>query len=152
MKMVFTKVFVLVALVFMGANASSHKSEKDIHDGLNVIVTSADAQTQMMAMVLSTMTLKKHNKHVNMTLCGPAGALADKEVESTAVKMPNGKAPTPKMMMMGLIEAGAKVEVCPLYLPNAGKDKSVLVEGVSVAKPPMVAKELLNEDYNNLTF
>ncbi len=120
--------------------------------GLNVLVTSADAQTQMMAMVLSTMTIKKHKKSVNITLCGPAGDLANKNIKSTPIKRPDGKSPTPKMAMMGLIKAGANVQVCPLYLPNIGKDKSVLLKGITVAKPPMVAKYLLDSDYNNITF
>jgi hypothetical protein len=55
-------------------------------------------------------------------------------------------------LLKGLIKAGANVQVCPLYLPNAGKDKSVLVKGITVAKPPMVAKMLLDSDYNNLSF
>ncbi len=120
--------------------------------GLNVLVTSGDAQTQMMAMVLSTMTINKHKKAVNLTLCGPAGDLAIKDMPSTPVKKPDGKSPTPKMAMMGLIKAGAKVELCPLYLPNAGKDQSALVEGVTIAQPPMVAAKLLDSEFNNLTF
>ncbi len=98
------------------------------------------------------MAVKKHKKQVNITLCGPAGDLADKNVKSTPVKKPDGKAPTPKKLMMGLIKAGANVQICPLYLPNAGKDKSVLVEGITVAKPPVVAKMLLDSDFNNLSF
>lgn len=139
------KIFLVVALMLVGAQAEMKK-------GLNVIVTSPDAQTQFMAMVLSTMAVKKHKKMVNITLCGPAGKLADKTEKSTPVKKPDGKALTPRKLMKGLIKAGAKVEVCPLYLPNAGKDKSVLVEGITVAKPPKVAAQLMNADFNNLTF
>jgi predicted peroxiredoxin len=120
--------------------------------GLNVLITSGDAQTQMMAMVLSTMTVNKHKKMVNITLCGPAGSLAIKDEQSTPVKKPDGTEATPKMAMMGLIKAGAKVEVCPLYLPNIGKDKSALIEGVGIAQPPMVAGNLLNSEFNNISF
>jgi hypothetical protein len=120
--------------------------------GLNVIITSADAQTQMMGMVLSTMSIKKHNKMVNITLCGPAGELALKDSQSTPVKKPDGSSPTPKMALMGLMKAGAKVEVCPLYLPNAGKDKSALVEGINVANPGAVAGNLLDSEFNNISF
>ena len=49
-------------LVTTGAFASDTSAK-----GLNVLLTSADAQTQMMGMVLSTMTLKQ-NKVVNMVL------------------------------------------------------------------------------------
>ena len=120
--------------------------------GLNVLVNSGDPQTQAMAMVLSLMTIKKHKKEVNIVLCGAAGDLAVKGLKSTPVKRPNGKAPSPKMHLKMLIKKGASVQVCPLYLPNSGKDKSVLLPGVTVAKPPVVAGYLLNTDYANITF
>jgi predicted peroxiredoxin len=116
--------------------------------GLNVLLTSKDAQTQMMAMVLSTMTLKE-KKEVKMVLCSSAGDLAVKGMESPTLK-PQDK--SPKMMLEAIIKQGAKVEVCPLYLPNAGKDESVLLEGITVAKPTEVAKNLLNKDYQNLSY
>jgi len=120
--------------------------------GLNVLVNSAHPQTQAMAMVLSLMSINKHNKQVHITLCGPAGDLADKNIKGIAVKRPNGKAPSAKDNLKLLIQKGAKVEVCPLYLPNAGKDESVLLEGITVAKPPVVAGRLLNKDFQNITF
>ena len=116
--------------------------------GLNVLLTSKDAQTQMMAMVLSTMTLKD-KKEVKMVLCSSAGDLAVKGMESPTLK-PQDK--SPKMMLEAIIKQGAKVEVCPLYLPNAGKDETVLLEGISVAKPAEVTKNLLNKDYQNLSY
>ena len=116
--------------------------------GLNVILTEKNPQTQMMAMVLSMMVLKE-NKAINMTLCSDAGDLAVKGKESPLLK-PKNK--SPKMMLQALIKSGAKVEVCPLYLPNAGLDESVLLEGISVAKPPMVAKELLNSEFTTLSY
>ncbi len=124
----------------------------DKADGLNVLVNSGDPQTQAMAMVLSLMTIKKHNKKVNIVLCGPAGDLADKNVKGVGVKRPNGKAPSAKDHLKLLIQKGANVQVCPLYLPNAAKDKSILLKGVTVAKPPMVAGNLLNDDFANVTF
>ncbi|MBE0496132.1 MAG: hypothetical protein IBX45_06955 [Campylobacterales bacterium] len=120
--------------------------------GLNVLIVSADAQTQMMGMVLSTSTLKDHGKAVNITLCGPAGNLALKEFEAGSVKRPDGSVVNPKGALGALIKAGASVEVCPLFLPTAGKDASALVEGVSVAKPPMVAKGLLDPAFKNISF
>ncbi|WP_294962841.1 hypothetical protein [Sulfurimonas sp.] len=120
--------------------------------GLNVLVNSANPQTQAMAMVLSLMTIKKHKREVNIVLCGAAGDLADKNIKGVAVKRPNGKAPSAKDHLKLLIKKGAHVEVCPLYLPNAGKDKSILLKGITVAKPPVVAGNLLNEDFQNITF
>ena len=128
--------------------STSAIAEDNNAKGLNVILTSKDAQTQMMAMVLSTMTLKE-KKEVKMVLCSNAGDLAVKGMESPTLK-PQDK--SPKMMLEAIIKQGAKVEICPLYLPNAGKDESVLMEGISVAKPAEVAKNLLNKNYQNLSY
>jgi len=120
--------------------------------GLNVIVNSADAQTQAMAMTLSLMSINKHHKKVHIVLCGPAGDLADKNIEGTPIKRPNGKAPSAKKHLKMLIQLGATVEVCPLYLPNSAKDKTVLLEGIKVANPVVVSGWLLDKDYKNLSF
>ncbi|MBU3013450.1 hypothetical protein KO488_01680 [Poseidonibacter lekithochrous] len=133
----------LAAMLFI-PNLLSANSAK----GLNVVVTSADAQTQLMAMVLSMMTLKQ-KKEVNMTLCSNAGDLAVKGMKSTVLK-PQDK--SPKMMLQAIMKQGAKVTVCPLYLPNAGKDASVLLDGITVAKPMDVANSLLNTEYQNLSY
>ena len=117
--------------------------------GLNMVVTSSDHQVQMMAMVISTMALKKHGKQVNLAFCGAAGELALKTTE-TPTFLPAKKSPT--MLLKGLIEAGAKVQVCPLYLPNAGKTTDDLLPGITVAKPPVMTGELLDQDFQNLTF
>lgn len=138
------KFMLFVSTLFLTANLYAAESAK----GLNVIVTSGDAQTQMMAMVLATMT-KKQGKDVNIVLCSTAGDLAVKGMESPLLK-PRDK--SPKMLLNGLIKSGAKVEVCPLYLPNAGKDSSVLIEGISVAKPDAVATMLLDKEYQNLSY
>ena len=116
--------------------------------GLNVIVTTADRQTQMMSMVISTMALKKQGKQVNITFCGEAGDLALKTTE-TPTFLPAKKSPT--MLLKGLIEAGADVKVCPLYLPNAGKTTDDLLPGITVAKPPGMTGVLLDQGFQNLT-
>ena len=120
--------------------------------GLNVIVNTGDEQAQAMAMVLSLMTIKKHNKKVNMVLCAKAGNLANKNKTSSAIKRPDGKAPSPKQHLKMLIKLGANIQVCPLYLPNLGADKSVLLNGITVAKPPVIAKRLLDTTFQNITF
>jgi len=146
MKAFVTKAFIVGALVAPGLiNASELK-------GLNILMTSADAQTQMMGMVLGGSVLNDQKKALNVTLCGPAGNLALKDFTAADVKRPDGTVANPKGALQGLIKAGAVVTVCPLFLPNAGKDASALVEGVTVAKPPMVAKGLTDGDFNNISF
>ncbi len=123
-------------------------ASENMAKGLNVMLTSEDAQTQMMGMVLATMSLKK-GKEINMVLCSSAGNLALKDSESPKLK-PQNK--SPKMMLEDLIKNGAKVEVCPLFLPNAEKTESDLIQNVTVAKPPVVADRLLDKDYQNLSY
>ncbi len=127
---------------------SSSVYAADMAKGLNVILTSKDTQTQMMAMVLSMNTMKL-KKEVNIVLCSNAGDLADKNISSESMKPLNK---SPKMLLQGLIKKGANVKVCPLYLPNASKDKSVLIDGVTVAKPNEVASKLLDTDYKILSY
>ena len=135
----------IAAALLAGAGAAVAEQGK----GLNVTVTSPDRQTQTMAMVLSYQTMKAHGKEVRMVLCGPAGDLALKSTKTAAIK-PLGKSPT--MMLKALLQMGASVEVCPLYLPNAGKSVDELIDGISVAKPPVVAGRLLDTEYRSLTF
>ena len=116
--------------------------------GLNVIITSGDAQTQMMGMALSMATLKQ-KKEVNMTLCSKAGDLAVKGMESPVLK-PMDK--SPKMMLQALMKQGAKVDLCPIYLPNSENAKAELLEGITIATPADGAAKLLNKDYQNLSY
>lgn len=120
----------------------------NLADGLNVIVTSGEPQTQMMSMVLSMMTLKK-GKQVNMVLCDQAGSLAVKGTESPVVKAMEA---SPKDILQKLIAEGMDVKLCPLYLPSIDKDESVLIDGVEVADPPQVAEKLLNKNFNTLSY
>ncbi len=102
-------------------------------------VTSGDNQAQGMAMVLAAQVAEQ-KAAVRILLCGPAGQLALKAYEPAALKPKNV---TPKQMMAGLIKAGATVEVCALFLPNADKTPADLIDGVAVAKPPEVAAYML---------
>ena len=102
-------------------------------------VTSADNQSQGMAMVLATQMVEQ-KAAVRILLCGPAGQLALKTYEHAALKPRNV---TPKQMLAGLMKAGATVEVCALFLPNADRTPADLTDGVTVAKPPEVAAYML---------
>lgn len=138
----FLSVVALVAFLFTSNAVAGQK------EGLNVVLTSGDEQTQMMAMVLSMMTVKAKKK-VNITMCAAGGKLALKDTK-TQVFEPAKKSPT--MLLNALIKKGANVTVCPLYLPSIGKDKSALIEGITVAKPPKIAAWLLNENYSTLSY
>jgi len=131
------------------ASVYTTNASADSADGLNVLVTSADHQTQLMAMVLSMQTIKAHNKKVNVLLCGPAGDLALKTTETPKLKPQNV---SPSMLLKKIMGMGASVEVCPLYLPNADKTTKELMDGITVAKPPVIAANLLNKDFQNLSY
>lgn len=146
MKTLATKALIIATLI-----APSYINATELK-GLNIIITSPDAQTQMMGMVLGGSVLNDQKKALNITLCGPAGNLALKDFKAADVKKPDGSIANPKGALQGLMKAGAVVTVCPLFLPNAGKDASALVEGISVAKPPMVAKGLTDAEFNNISF
>ena len=102
-------------------------------------VTSADNQSQGLAMVLATQ-MAEQKAAVRILLCGPAGQLALKTYEPAALKPRNV---TPKQMLAGLMKAGATVEVCALFLPNADRTPTDLTDGITVAKPPEVAAYML---------
>lgn len=138
-----------LALCAAGVIFGSVSAFADQAKGLNVIVTSADREAQMMAMVLSLQTIKAHGKAVNMVLCGDAGDLALQKTKTEPFK-PSGKSPT--MLLNKIISMGANVQVCPLYLPNADKTPAALIDGITVAKPPVVAGKLLDEDFRVLTY
>ncbi len=124
--------------------AVSSANEKN----LMVVVTSGDSMTQLMSMVLSTQS-KKQGANVDILFCGKAADLVVKGSEEVKFK-PKGM--SPQMLLNNLIKDGANVEVCPPYLPNTNKTKADLISGVKVAKPPMVAKKLLDDDTKILSY
>lgn len=132
------------ALVMVAGSALAEQGK-----GLNVLVNSGDRQTQMMAMVLSVQAMQTHGKEIHMVLCGAAGDLALQSTE-TETFLPSKKSPT--MLLNTLLQLGASVQVCPLYLPNAGKTTDDLMSGITVAEPPVFAGRLLEKDYQNVAF
>jgi len=98
------------------------------------VITSGEPQTQLMALVL-TMQSATQGLAPRILLCGPAGdlALGDAPASATAGQPPQDV--SPQGLMRRLMENGARVEVCAIYLPGLGEDASVLIEGVGVADP-----------------
>ncbi|TCD48338.1 DsrE family protein [Chlorobium sp. N1] len=151
----FLKLFSLAALFavlsmpssIMAANGPK-AAQSAAADGMFVVMTDADSMTQMMALVLSTQTVQQGRK-VQILLCGPAGSLALKNGGQKVFK-PIGKSPA--MLLKGLIAKGVKVELCPLYLPNTGHKASEMIEGVTIAKPPVVAASMAAEGMKLFTF
>ena len=137
-----------ISILALGAFVFTSNAIAGQKEGLNVVLTSGDTQTQMMAMVLSMMTIKTKKK-VNITMCAAGGKLALKETKTPKFE-PAKKSPT--MLLNALIKKGATVQVCPLYLPSVGKDNTALIDGITVAKPPKIAAQLLNSNYTTLSY
>ena len=111
---------------------------------LVTVVTSPEAQTQLMAMVLSTQAMEQgYDLHV--LLCGPGGNIALRDAPESATAPQPPRDASPQGMLQMLMARGATVEVCAIYLPGMGADASVLVEGVGVAQPPAMAGAMLAE-------
>lgn len=119
---------------------------------LVTIVTSPNAQTQLMAMVL-TMQAVKQGASAYILLCGDAGdmALKDAPATVTAPQKPKGMSP---QGLMGKIMANTntKVEVCAIYLPNKGVDTSALLDGITAAKPDEMAGRLMADNARIMSF
>lgn len=139
-------VVTLIVVVCMSLSVGAFAAEKG--KDMLFIVTSPDAQTQMMAMVLSTQSFKK-GANVNVLLCGPAADIAVKGSAETKFK-PIDK--SPQMLLKGLIKQGVSVEVCPLYLPSKDLKMNALVPGVTKAKPPVVAGKMVQSGTEVVTF
>lgn len=117
-------------------------------DDLFVVLTSGDAETQMMAMVLATQSANQ-DVPVRILLCSEAGELAIEGTESPEFAPADR---SPKQLMNGLIDRGVKVEVCGIFLPNREYTEENLIEGVGVAAPPEVAEYMRKEGVRYFTF
>lgn len=137
----FTTIILALAMSFSATNNASD-------DELFVVVTSADAETQMMAMVLATQTLNRE-RPVRVLLCSDAGYLATPDHESETFE-PAGR--SPKELLGGLMERGVTVEVCGIFLPNRELEEGDLTEGVGVAAPPEVAEYMSRSNVRYFTF
>ncbi|WP_040481774.1 hypothetical protein, partial [Vreelandella boliviensis] len=122
--------------------ADSHGSNAGEDQAL-VILTSDSLQTQGMAMILSN-AMQQQGTNLHILLCDAAGDLAVKEYESseainTPPSNPAGQV-KPEGILSMLLENGANVNVCAIYLPNSENEEDNLLEGVGVAAPGPIAE------------
>ncbi|MDE4176523.1 hypothetical protein PXK01_20420 [Phaeobacter sp. PT47_59] len=110
---------------------------------LVTVLTAPEPQTQLMAMVLA-MQAAQQGVAPHILLCGPAAdiALKDAPESATAPQPPREMSPQGLMRKIATLP-GAKVEVCAIYLPGKGADASVLLDGVTVAKPKAMAAAMI---------
>lgn len=115
---------------------------------LLVLVTSPAPMTQAMAMILSREALQRQTP-VRMVLCGPGGELALSTYAGPAFQ-PSGL--TAQQMLRGVIQAGARVEVCPIFLANMPGAAAALIEGVVPTTPAEVGAFMDRADVRYLNF
>lgn len=132
--------------------ASVTTAQADENKQLVTIVTSPNAQTQLMAMVL-TMQAVKQGASAHILLCGDAGdmALKDAPATVTAAQKPKGMSPQGLMNMI-MAKTKTTVEVCAIYLPNKGVDTTALIDGIGTANPAEMAGRLLADDVRIMSF
>jgi len=126
-------------------------SRADMEDNLVTVVTSPEPQTQLMSMVLTMQAMQK-GAGAHILLCGPAGDLALKEPPASATAPQKPKGMSPQGLMQKIMEAGATVEVCAIYLPNKGVAADALLAGITPAAPPEMAARLMDDDTRVLSF
>jgi hypothetical protein len=131
-----------IGLSLLSAALSVHADE------LFVSIHSAGTMAQGAGLVLAGQVLEQ-KVPVRVLLCDAAGDVAVVGKEMPALKPRNV---TPQQMLQGLLKAGAKVEVCALYLPNTGRQASDLLPGVTPAKPADVAAHLMKPGVRTLAF
>ena len=86
---------------------------------------------------------------MRVLLCDAGGDIAVVGKEMPTLKPKNV---TVQQMLQGLMKAGAKVEVCALYLPNTGRQPADLLPGVTPASPADIAAYVLKPEVHTLAF
>ena len=129
-------------------DSGSASAESASAEDVFVVVSSGEAQTQMMAMVLGNQVAAK-GASVRVLLCDAAARLAV-QGESFPAFEPAGR--TPQNLLQGLMQKGATVEVCAIFLPNTEYESSDLLDGAGVAKPGPIADHMLKPGVRYFTF
>jgi len=130
--------FLFLVLAGVGYPAVAQDVDAAV-DSTVFVVTSASAQTQMMAMVLANQVQAK-GATVRVLLCDQAGTLA---VEGTSFPVFQPVGQTPQDLLQALIDKGARVDVCAIFLPNTGYERADLLDGVGQARPGPEAEDML---------
>ena len=132
-------------------SASADGTKADTKPKLLSFITSDNTQNQLMGMVLSLQALKQ-GAEVNILLCGQAGDIALIDAPQSVLTPLKPKNMSPQSLMKNIIKMGGTVQVCALYLPNKGVKKTDLIEGITPALPPNIAKKMLDAETKVISF
>jgi intracellular sulfur oxidation DsrE/DsrF family protein len=132
----------LAAAVLAMPLAAAPAAAQDTPAKLLTVVTSPDAETQAMALVLSNQVAAKGGT-VEVLLCGPGGDIARREAPAAATETITPTGMTVRSLLEGVMAKGG-TDVCAIYLPNRDLQADALMDGVGVAKPPVVAETMMD--------
>ncbi|WP_018948740.1 DsrE family protein [Thioalkalivibrio sp. ALMg11] len=118
-------------LAFAGAGAAAQADEPS---KLFVSVTSADDHTQFMSMVLANQSMRQ-GQEIRVLLCGPAATMATEDFDGATMQPADRNA---QQLMMNLLNNGATVETCAIFLPNTDYTEADLLDGITPADPEEV--------------
>ncbi|GEN27011.1 hypothetical protein HVA01_06570 [Halovibrio variabilis] len=143
LKTTLTLTAVMAAIGFSGLAIANNHGSDEREDQALVILTSESLQTQGMAMILAN-AMQQQGTDLHVLLCDTAGDLATQgyastEAIATPPSNPAGQV-KPEGILNMLMENGASVDVCAIYLPNSAHAEEDLVENVGIAAPGTIAE------------
>lgn len=116
------------------------------------VVTTDQPQIQLMSMVL-TVQAAQQGVDVHVLLCGASGDLALKDAPDAVTTPQPPMSISPQSFMTLLADYdNTTIEVCALYLPGKGIQRSDLLEGIGVASPSEMAALLTRDTARVLSF
>ena len=131
--------------------SSCFAAHAEASDKLVTVLTAAEPQTQLMAMVLTFQAINQgssaHIVYVVLRLTWLSRITAS----TTTSQKPKDMSPQGLMKII-MEKSDTKVEVCAIYLPNAELDASALLDGITPADPVEMAKKLIADDTRILSF
>lgn len=124
----------LAASALLAVAGAGVTAQADEPSRLFVSVTSEDSHTQFMSMVLANQNMAQ-GQEVRVLLCGPAAKMGTHDFDGEAMQ-PSGR--NAQELLMNLINNGATVETCAIFLPNTDYTEADLIDGVGSANPEEV--------------
>ncbi len=143
---------VIAAMVLFAAGgnpaaAAGHGGEDAKEKKLFVTLMDVDSQARGMTLVLANQAAAQ-GAEVRMLLCGDGAQLALSDYNPPKLRP---RDVTPKQLLENLIQNGATVEVCAIFLPNTGYSEEDLSDGIGVADPADVADYMMQPDVKLFT-
>ncbi|MBM9537105.1 DsrE family protein [Desulfobulbus alkaliphilus] len=145
--MIFIAAMALFAAGGNPAAAAGHGGEAVQEKKLFVTLVDVDSQARGMTLVLANQAAAQ-GAEVRVLLCGDGAQLALREYNPPKLRP---RDVTPKQLLENLMQNGAIVEVCAIFLPNTGYSAEDLTDGIGVANPAEVAEYMMQPNVKLFT-